>query len=96
LLDTICQAVLIGDGGVAFGECNAPMITSKLVSQDRMADLEYLKEAFFPFQADTPAGKIVFTGVGSLKPTSAEKRMVAEWANLVYHEALSGHQCHFL
>jgi hypothetical protein len=91
LLDTICQAVLIGDGGVAFGECNAPMITSKLVSQDRMADLEYLKEAFFPFQADTPAGKIVFTGVGSLKPTSAEKRMVAEWANLVYHEALSGH-----
>lgn len=90
-LDTICQAVLIGEEGVAFGECNAPMLTSRLTSQDRLADLEYFNKAFFPFQADTPAGNIVFTGLGTQKPTPAEKRMVAEWAQLVYKEAMAGH-----
>ncbi|MBN1537248.1 MAG: hypothetical protein JW908_10995 [Anaerolineales bacterium] len=89
--DTYCQTVLIGDKGVAFGECNAPMLNVQLSSQNRKADLEYLKEAFYPFQADTPAGSIVFTGLGSLKPTSAEKRMVAEWARLVYQESRAGH-----
>jgi len=85
-----CQAVLIGDQGVAFGECNAPMITTNLDSEMRQADLEYFNESFFPFQADTPAGKLVFTGNGTQKPTLSEKRMVAEWARLVYIEALSG------
>jgi hypothetical protein len=89
--DTICQAVLIGDEGIAFGECNAPMIASQLTSEDRKTDLEFFNEAFFPFQADTPAGKIIFTGKGTQKPTLAEKRMVAEWARLVYTEALTGH-----
>ncbi len=88
--DDLCQATLIGDQGVAFGECNAPMITAQLTSEDRQADLEYFTEAYFPFQADTPAGKIVFTGKGTQKPTLAEKRMVAEWARLVYMEALAG------
>lgn len=89
--DTNCQAVLIGDEGVAFGECNAPMIASQLTSPDRLVDLEYFNEAFYPFQANTPAGKVVFTGLGTQKPTLAEKRMVAEWARLVYKEALAGH-----
>ncbi len=91
LSDTICQATLIGDQGIAFGECNAPMIASQLTSKDRQADLDYFNEAFFPFQADTPAGKIIFTGKGTQKPTLAEKRMVAEWARLVYTEGLTGH-----
>jgi hypothetical protein len=89
--DTVCQAALIGDQGIAFGECNAPMIASQLTSEDRQADLEFFNEAFFPFQADTPAGKIIFTGKGTQKPTLAEKRMVAEWARLVYTEGLTGH-----
>jgi len=89
-IDDYCQSALIGDEGVAFGECNAPMISTRLNSEDRQADLAYFAEAFFPFQADTPAGKIIFTGDGTQKPTLSEKRMIAEWARLVFVEAISG------
>lgn len=89
-LDDYCQSALIGDKGVAFGECNAPMIATSLNSEERQADFEYFAESFFPFQAETPAGKVIFTGNGTQKPTLSEKRMIAEWARLVYIEAISG------
>jgi hypothetical protein len=62
----------------------------KLVSPEREDELADLIATYAPFEAETPAGIVTFTGAGSVIATAAEQRMIAEWARQASLEASAG------
>jgi hypothetical protein len=88
-LDT-CQAADFGRDGVSFGPCMGVRMGGKLVSPEREDELADLIATYAPFEAETPAGIVTFTGAGSVIATAAEQRMIAEWARQAILEASAG------
>jgi hypothetical protein len=87
--DEPCQSIEIDAQRVSYGACDSPLALARL-SSVRLAELGQFQAAYASFQTDTPSGKIVFQGKGSLAPTPAQQRALAEWARLVLLEAQSG------
>ena len=88
--DGLCDTATIGMDSLLFGMCQGAMVKAVFVGKGRADELEYFNGKYLPFDADTPSGKISFTGKGSITATPSEQRMIAEWARLVNEEALSG------
>lgn len=86
----LCQSIEIGTEGVAFGPCMGVLLGSTLVSPEREAELDELVTTFAPFEADTPAGYIIFQGQGNAQTRESEQRMIAEWARVVHEETPYG------
>jgi hypothetical protein len=86
----ICTTARIGTEGVAFGLCGGTLMGGHLAMPERAEDLEEFRSTYASFEADTPAGRLVFTGEGDEEATPAEQRMIAEWARLVNLEAGAG------
>ena len=82
-----CQATVITMNIVTFGPCGTAPKEVPLASKERQDDLAYYISLDALFEADTPAGALRFTGTGLAVATSAEQRMMAEWASLVAQEA---------
>lgn len=85
-----CQVAVITMNSVTFGPCGAAPNEIPLASGDRQDDLAYYISLYASFEASTPAGALRFTGAGPAVATSAEQRMMAEWAGLVAQEAETG------
>jgi hypothetical protein len=49
-----------------------------------------LSGLYTSFSAETSAGDLIFKGAGDLAPTDAEKRAIAEWAQLLFQVAQDG------
>lgn len=89
--DAGCQMAEIGMEGVAFGTCTGgQMAQGYLAGEGRAAELAELAATFAPFEADTSAGGVRFSGAGAQEATPAEQRMIAEWAKLATLEASAG------
>jgi hypothetical protein len=88
--ETGCQQALISLREVSFGKCEGPMATIPFMSGMNGIDLDYFKEKYASFEAQTAAGKINFNGVGSESATPAEQRMITEWAKLTKQVAEAG------
>ncbi len=89
--DSGCQMAEIGTEGVAFGTCTGgQMMQGYLAYEGRAAELADFTAAFAPFEADTPAGRVRFSGAGEQEAAPAEQRMIAEWAKLAALEASAG------
>jgi len=76
--------------GLSFGACGGPYIVSPW--QNGMipaAMLEFL-DRYAAFEADTPAGMLVFNGVGQTSAAPAEQRAIAEWMKIQFMAAQSG------
>lgn len=86
----VCETAQIGLEAVAFGTCSGPQQTGRLVSEERVQQLQAFVSEFATFEADTPAGKVTFQGQGTQQPAPAEQRMIAEWAHLAFVEAAGG------
>lgn len=86
----VCASADIGRDGVAFGPCGLIPMPVRWVNPERSAELEAFAGAYAPFEAETAAGHVVFTGEGAQAATPAEQRMIAEWARLVQLEAAGG------
>jgi hypothetical protein len=90
----VCQTTAISDDDVlSTGPCRQldVRMTTQLSPQLGQPDtLAYFVKTYASFDADTPAGRITFTGQGSTVATPAEQRMIAEWAQLVTQEASGG------
>jgi hypothetical protein len=86
----VCTTAQIGTEGVAFGFCGGTLMGGHLAMHERVEDLKELRSTYASFEADTPAGRLVFTGEGEEEATPAEQRMIAEWARLVNLEASAG------
>ena len=85
--DGVCETAQIGSQDVAFGACGGELMTGKFTSPERAAGLAYFVQTYASFTAETPAGKVNFTGQGAQQANPAEQRMIAEWAHLVFQEA---------
>jgi hypothetical protein len=86
----ICTTARIGTEGVAFGLCGGPLVGGHFGMLERLEDTKEFRSAYASFEAETPAGRVVFTGEGEEEATEAEQRMIAEWARLVQLEAIAG------
>lgn len=87
-----CHTVAInGQAQAQFGTCSGPLRAGILLSaMERPEDLRHFLDSFQPFKADTPAGRINFSGHGADAPKASEQRAIGEWASIVYQELLYG------
>jgi len=89
--DSGCTTAQISADGVAIGRCyEEERLGMPFPVATRATEVADFAQTFAPFQADTVAGTVVFTGTGSTTATPAEQRMIAEWARLVQIEAQGG------
>lgn len=87
-----CHTIAIDTQGQArFGACSGPLSTTWILSDvERLEDLHHFLNSFQSFNADTPAGRVNFSGRGEKVAEAPEQRALAEWAFVVYQEALYG------
>jgi hypothetical protein len=87
-----CQTAIIdAQGQASFGPCSGPRSVAPILSAvERPRDLQHFLDRYQPFEANIPAGRIIFTGRGTQVATSPEKQALAEWASLVHQELQLG------
>lgn len=87
-----CQTMILDAQGQArFGSCSNPGGMGLILPEvERLDDLRYFLDRYQPFEADTPAGRITFTGRGTQIAVPSERWALAEWATLVHRELLFG------
>jgi hypothetical protein len=88
--DNACQAAVIDPQGVTYGPCGGAMKTAPLPSDGQKQDLNQFGTVYAPFYAETQAGDLNLSGRGDSQATSAEQRMLAEWARLTVEDAILG------
>jgi len=89
-IDLPCEMAAITLDGLAHGECGAPLTNVNSQVTNHSARLSELSGLYASFSTETPAGNLIFKGTGELVPTDAEKRAIAEWANLLAQVAQAG------
>lgn len=82
-----CQSASIGPSSIAFGPCGHPHLTQAWQNVEYQAQYLHFTAALRSFSAETPAGKVQFTGSGLRQASPAEQRAVAEWARMVVADA---------
>ena len=85
-----CESSAISFDYVLYGACGEPQTKGQFVLPKRQSDLLNFTERYAPFEAETPAGKILFSSQGNQIATPTEQRMIAEWARLVSQETATG------
>jgi len=87
---TICETAQIGAKAIAFGPCDGAIMAGSFAIDKRAADYAYFVSTYAPFEAKTRAGEVSFKGQGKTVASDVEQRAIAEWARLVYLEAMGG------
>ena len=77
-----CETAAFSPAGLSYGECGKVLDVAP-ENSGRELRFSELTSLFTSFTAETPAGSLIFRGNGSLIPTEAEKRAIAEWAQLM-------------
>ena len=83
-----CQQVTVSADKVIFG-CY-PDAKNVTLSQDRAADFLYFTQNLASFSANTPDGKLTFSGQGSFAASPDQQRSINTWAGLLFKEIQSG------
>jgi hypothetical protein len=83
-----CQQVTVSADKVIFG-CS-PDAKNVTLSEDRAADFLYFTQNLASFTANTPDGKLTFSGQGGLAASSDQQRSINTWARLLFKEIQSG------
>ena len=86
----MCSVSKISLKQISFGECGAPMLTTRFSETDAIQDLRYFWQTYASFTAKTSAGNINFKGQGKIETTLAEKRMIGEWSKMTTIAAQAG------
>lgn len=76
----------------AAGLCGAPLVATSLQGDWVGRNLPYFLETYAPFEAETMAGSVIFTGTGALGAMPAEQQMIAEFARIGSGIVESGHE----
>lgn len=85
-----CNQLSITLGAVFYGKCGESLVAAPAVTPASVEQVSQWLGVYAPFEAETPAGKVTFHGFGPNVATPAERRMLAEWAQLTYDIAQSG------
>lgn len=85
-----CEVLTVNSDALFFGSCNGELRIPEYPTGELLSIARQWAETFASFEAETPAGKVVFSGIGANIATEAEQRMMAEWARLNFEAAQSG------
>lgn len=88
--DSPCQTAVFSSGGLSYGECGKVLTVAQPQTTGHEPRFSELTNLYASFAAETQAGSLIFKGNGSLVPTEAEKRAVAEWGKLMFEIAQAG------
>jgi hypothetical protein len=88
--DQSCQCRCADMAGRLLGDCGGTPVQANYMESQNLEALKRYAANYTPFEAVTPAGKVVFNGKGSTPSTPAEQRMIAELANLMVLEGSYG------
>jgi hypothetical protein len=88
--DAPCETVAITQEGLSYGKCADALIAVPEEITNHSARFLELSNLYTSFTAETPSGNLIFKGSGTLVPTDAEKRAMAEWAKLMFQVAQAG------
>jgi len=89
-IDSPCETAAITLESLSYGKCGDPLTSVSMQVTNHSPRLAELSDLFASFSAETPAGNLIFKGMGDLVPTAAEKRAIAEWARLMFQVAQAG------
>lgn len=82
-----CETAAFSSGNISHGACGKVLTVTSLQSTVYGSRFSEIADSYASFAAETSAGSLIFKGVGSLVPTEAEKRAIAEWAKLTFEIA---------
>ncbi len=85
-----CGHTVIGQDGVAFGDCDAPMISGRFITPEHRGNLLALRDRYAPFKTRTPIGSVAYNGTGSEQAGEAVQRKIGEIARQMFYEARAG------
>jgi len=85
-----CTTAIYTHDTLLYSDCSEEPLEGSLAFEGLRSELLGFVEKYASFEADTPAGSIVFSGNGDAQPTPAEQRMLAEWARMGVQIAQSG------
>lgn len=85
-----CMTIQIGQEMAAHGLCGGVLLKSNFTEGTLTETLKHFTQKYAAFEAQTPAGNITFKGHGPITATPWEQRAMAEWARLLYEQAVSG------
>ncbi len=88
--DGECVSLFMSRETAAHGLCGGVLLQSKFAAGTFTAEVDYFTQKYAPFEAQTPAGTVTFYGQGAITATPWEERALAEWARLLYEQAISG------
>jgi hypothetical protein len=85
-----CDIFSVTTTQAAYGKCGDQTLTTpNFIVPENIAIVAAWENKYRSFEADTPAGKVTFTGQGDSIATASEQRMMAEWASLTNDVAVS-------
>jgi len=91
-----CDVLSVSTQALNYGKCGGSLQTVPGFDPG-LEPFKNWNKTFAPFEADSPAGKVKFNGLGintdglgTIIATPAEQRMIAEWAKLQFDIAKSG------
>ena len=84
-----CETAAFSPAGLSYGECGKVLNVAP-ENSGRELRFSELTSLFTSFTAETSAGSLIFRGNGSLVPTDAEKRAIAEWAQMMFEISQAG------
>jgi hypothetical protein len=90
LEQTPCMQMVTTGIALAFADCDAPYQLGRFLVDSHPARLTEFLATFAAFEADTPAGRLVFKGSGARTAEALDQRMIAEWMKLITLEARLG------
>lgn len=87
--DCTSQALLLPEG-LSFGPCNGPHMLLTWQDGQIPPEMAGWLARLAPFQSETPAGRVVFDGIGTETAAPAEQRAIAGWFHIRFLAAQSG------
>jgi len=85
-----CNIFSVTTTQASYGKCGDTNTAAENIQPAHLAIISVWEQKYKSFEAETPAGKVTFTGKGISVATPSEQRMMAEWASLNYDIASSG------
>ena len=86
-----CSRLTVSTVAAFYGKCGETLVAVPSMHAGAGDDpLKNWAQSFTPFEVDTPAGQLKFTGLGKSIASPADQRMIAEWAKLQFEVAQAG------
>jgi hypothetical protein len=89
--NTVCDAFSVSTQAAFFGKCNGEMLAVTGPHPGLLEQAIQWTQEFAPFKAKTSAGTLELNGFGQTVATSAQQRMMAEWAQRQFEIARAEH-----